>query len=168
MDLVKKLQSKGFELKVDGNRLFVAPKDKLTPELTKLIEQNVKAIIKAMQEQPQQQEPTQRTNTPAGPEQPQQSKQKPFKNLSLTQLTALISKGIPEGNFIIVDFEGVRAAVCRKENERELQERGLTTLTPKELAMLYLADTDKETLQNLLRIKKEFAGHIVKCQAYNT
>ncbi len=121
------LEAKGINVTPEGNRLKIEPADKLTPELLDLIKQHKQAIIEALT-QPQQQEPTQQ------PQQTEQPQHKPFKNLSLARLTALIGKDIPEGKFIVVDFDGVRVAVCRKENERELQERGLTTLTPKELA----------------------------------
>jgi hypothetical protein len=100
-------------------------------------------------------------DTPIAPAEPE----KPFKNLSLNELTALIGKGIPKDSFIVVDFEGVKAAVCKKENERTLQERGLTTLTPKELAGLWLSDTSKDTIINILKIKQTFGGYVDKVEA---
>ncbi len=48
MDLIKELQSKGFRLENDGNKLYVTPADKLTPELIETIKQNKQHIIELL------------------------------------------------------------------------------------------------------------------------
>ena len=136
MQLLSNLDKKGIKaaLLSDG-KIKLSPKSKITDELIQFVRENKRQLIHELKKE---------------------------KAQAIRQLENSLTNQIATGKYLRVEFDGFNrlVAVCRPEDEGQLKNDGLLTLTTKELAMLEYSNTDKDTLLNLLKIKQAFTGAI--------
>ena len=138
--MVTQLRAHGYRLKLrNDNIIDIESEKEITDELIQFVKKNKQQLIHELKKE---------------------------KVQAIKQLENSLTNQIGHGTYLNVKFEGFDnlIAVCRPEDEEQLKNDGLLTLTTKELAILRHSNTSKETLANLLKTKKAFNGTIANVE----
>ncbi len=138
--LLDKLRRRGFKVELYGrDNIAIIPKDKINDELIGFLKKNKQKLIEELKKEKSQQ---------------------------INKIEKELTDSIEPDTFLRVKFDGIDriVAVCRPEDEEYLKNKGMFTLTTKELALLKLSKTDRRTFLHLIKIKQAFGGFIAEIE----